>query len=193
MTNTETNLASYSTGDYSPGGGWIKRAFWYVTNVLFFLNPLFPFYGFKRLLLRLYGAKIGRAVVIKPNVNIKYPWNLEIGDHTWIGERAWIDNLGKTTIGSHVCISQGAMLLCGNHNYKTSGFDLMVSDIILENGSWVGARSIVGPGTRMGSHSILIAGSVSVGLLEPWGIYRGNPAIFIRERKFDNKQENEHS
>lgn len=74
--------------------------------------------GFKIWMLRKFGAKIGKGVFIKPLVNIKYPWNLDIGDYTWIGENVWIDNLTQVKIGSNVCISQGAMLLCRNHNYK---------------------------------------------------------------------------
>ena len=80
------------------------------------MNPLNPFSGLKVFLLQLFGAKVGKGVVIKPNVNIKYPWLLEIGDYTWIGERAWIDNLAQVKIGKNCCISQGAMLLCGNNN-----------------------------------------------------------------------------
>lgn len=130
----------------------------------------------------MFGAEIGRKVVIKPRVNIKYPWNLEVGDHSWIGEKAWIDSLGKVCIGDHVCISQGAILICGNHNYKRPSFDLMVGEITIENGAWVGAGAIVGPGTVMESHAVLTAGSVAGGQLEPHKIYRGNPAVFQRER-----------
>jgi acetyltransferase-like isoleucine patch superfamily enzyme len=61
-------------------------------------------------------------VNIKPSVNIKYPWLLEVGDHVWIGEEVWIDNLAKVRIGSNVCISQGAMLLTGNHDFTKSTF-----------------------------------------------------------------------
>ena len=83
----------------------------------------------KRTLLRLFGANVGRGVVLKPRVTIKYPWKLAVGEHSWIGENVWIDNLGQVTIGNHCCLSQGALLLCGNHNYKKATFDLMVGDI----------------------------------------------------------------
>ena len=91
-------------------------------------------------LLRMFGAKMGRGVIIKPSVNIKYPWNLVVGDYTWIGENVWIDNLTQVTMGRNVCISQGAMLLCGNHNYRKTTFDLMIGSITLEDGVWVGAQ-----------------------------------------------------
>ena len=109
------DLSSFDNSDFQPGGA-VKRGLWYFFNVLFMLNPWNPFIGLKRGVLRLFGAKIGKGVVIKPRVNVKYPWLLEIGDHTWIGEGVWIDNLGQVEIGNNVCISQGALLLSGNHN-----------------------------------------------------------------------------
>lgn len=136
----------------------------------------------KVFLLRLFGAKIGENVVIKPKVNIKYPWKLSVGNHCWIGESVWIDNLAQVSIENHVCISQGAFLICGNHNYKISSFDLMVAPIVLKEGSWVGAKSIVGPGVTLHGHSILSLGSVASSDLEAFAIYRGNPAVKIKER-----------
>jgi len=116
------------------------------------------------------------------SVNIKYPWKLKIGDHCWIGEKVWIDNLDEVTIGNHVCISQGAFLICGNHNYKSSTFDLQVKPITLESGSWIGAKSIVGPGVTVANHAVLSLGSIATKDLEAYGIYRGNPAVKIKTR-----------
>jgi len=146
------------------------------------MNPLNPVSSLKVWTLRLFGSEIGKGVVIKPGVNIKYPWLLKIGDHSWIGEKAWIDNLALTTIGSNVCISQGAMLICGNHDYNSSTFDLIVGEITLEDGAWVGAGSIVGPGVTVGSHAILALGSVAAKDLKEWTIYGGNPAEPVRDR-----------
>ena len=121
------------------------RLLWYLVNVMFFINPLIPISGIKVFLLRLFGARIGEGVVIKPAVNIKYPWNLVVGNHTWIGEKVWIDNLAPVTIGNHCCLSQGAMIL-NNHDYRKHSFDLMVCPVILEDGVWIGARAMVTPG-----------------------------------------------
>jgi putative colanic acid biosynthesis acetyltransferase WcaF len=133
--------------------------------------------------LREFGAKVGDGVIIKPDVNIKYPWKLTIGNYTWIGEGVWIDNLDQVTIGNHCCISQGAMLLCGSHDYKKETFDLITKPITLEEGAWVGAQSLVCPGVTLFSHSVLAAGSVATTHLNAFSVYQGNPAIFKRKRE----------
>ena len=151
----------------------------------FFRSGLFPFSGLKVSILRFFSARIGKGVIIKPHVNIKYPWRLKIGDHCWIGENSWIDNLGNVAIGNNVCLSQGAMLLCGNHNFKKSSFDLIVADITLKDGVWIGAKAIVGPGVNCNDHSVLAINSVAATDLDAFGIYKGNPAVKIKERKID--------
>lgn len=182
MERGEIDLSAYDNRRYKPGGNRFTRAMWYFTNIVFFINPLNPFNGLKISLLRMFGAKIGRGVVVKPGVNIKYPWNLKIGDHSWIGERAWIDNLSKIVIGSNCCVSQGAMLLCGNHNYKKTTFDLITRQIILEDGTWIGAKAVVTLGVTCRSHSLLTVNSVAVSELQAYSIYQGNPAVRIKDR-----------
>ena len=158
------------------------RFLWYVINAVCLNSYLLPISGVKVVLLRVFGAKIGKGVVIKPKVNIKYPWKLEIGNNAWLGERVWIDNLGKVSIGENCCLSQGSFLLCGNHDYSKESFDLMVGDITLEEGVWIGAMSTVGPGVTCHSHSVLAANSFSSKDLKAFGIYRGNPAELVKER-----------
>lgn len=178
----QTNLFRYDNSWFHIGAGRLKVVAWYFINA-FFLNCSWnPSSRLKVRLLRIFGANIGKGVVIKPSVNIKYPWNLSIGDYSWIGENVWIDNLVQVTIGSNVCISQGAMLLCGNHNYKLPTFDLIVKPIIIESGVWVGAKSIVCPGVTMLSHSVLTVGSVASKDLASYSVYRGNPATFVTKR-----------
>ncbi len=177
-----TQLNKYDNSDYSPGAGRLKRLFWYFTNIVFFKNPLQIFNFLKILLLRIFGAKVGTGVIIKPCVNIKYPWRLKIGNHVWIGEAVWIDNLADIIISDNCCISQGALLLCGNHNYKKSTFDLITGQIILEDGVWIGAKSVVCPGVTCEEHSILTVSSVATKNLEKYSIYQGNPAVKIKER-----------
>lgn len=176
----KSDLSKFNNEWYNPGNP-VKRLIWYFVNAVFF-NSSFPFIRFKIALLKLFGCKVGKGVVIKPHVNIKYPWRLKIGNHVWIGEQAWIDNLGIVVLHDNVCISQGAMLLCGNHHYKKSAFDLIVGNITLEEGSWIGAKAIVCPGVKVGSHAVLTVGSIATTHLKPWGIYQGNPAQRIKER-----------
>ncbi|MCB9233618.1 MAG: colanic acid biosynthesis acetyltransferase WcaF [Bacteroidia bacterium] len=181
----KTDLSKYDNSWYKPGGNFLSRRLWFLINAWFLINPALPFSGLRVFWLKIFGAKIGRGVIIKPGVNVKYPWNLEVGDYTWIGERVWIDNLVRVKIGAHACLSQGAMLLTGNHNYKKSTFDLMVEEIELEDGVWIGAQALVSAGVKCGSHAVLAVNSVAVSDLKPWTIYQGNPAVEVRERKME--------
>ena len=179
----QTDLSKFDNAHYRPGS-LPKRLVWYLVNVLFFKNPVSVGSSFKAVILRLFGAKIGRGLVIKPSVNIKYPWFLDIGDHCWIGEEVWIDNLAQVSIGNHVCISQGALLLTGNHDYRIPTFDLITQPILLEDGCWIGAKSVVCPGVTCHSHAVLSVGSVATHDLEAYTIYQGNPAQAVRKRVF---------
>jgi len=183
MSDKKVDLSKFNNKWYKTGRNVIVRVLWYFTNVIFFISPLFPFSSIKKFILKIYGAKIGKGVVIKPSVNIKYPWRLKIGDYTWIGENVWIDNLDDVEIGNNVSISQGALLLSGNHNFKKQTFDLMIGKIIIEDGVWIGAKTIVTGGVTCYSHSILTVNSVASKNLELYGIYKGNPAKFIKKRE----------
>jgi len=130
----------------------------------------------------MFGARIGKGVVIKPSVNIKFPWKLKIGAHSWIGEGVWIDNLSDVIIGDHVALSQGCLLLTGSHDHRKETFDFLSAPITLEDGVWICAKATVLGGTTCRSHSILTANSVSGGDLEPYTIYKGNPAVAIKTR-----------
>ncbi|MGI8634653.1 MAG: WcaF family extracellular polysaccharide biosynthesis acetyltransferase [Segetibacter sp.] len=174
-------LAQYDNSWYNPGPKW-KIFLWLLVSVLFFDNGFAVFSGFKCFLLRLFGAKVGKRVRIKPFGKIKYPWLLMIGSDVWIGEDVWIDNLGLVVIGDSVCVSQGALLLTGNHNYKTPFFDLMIGKIILEDGVWIGAKSTVCPGVTCKTHAVLSVSSVASTDLEAFCIYQGVPAKKIRIR-----------
>ena len=176
------DLSRFTNTDFPKGAGAVKMTLWYFTNAFFFLNPLFPFRSPKPALLRLFGARVGKGVVIHPGVNIKYPWKLTIGDHVWIGQRAWLDNIDQLIIRDHVVISQGAMIIQGSHNYKKVDYPTLSGPVVLEEGSWVGAGAMVMLGVTLKSHSVLSAGSVATKDLEPYTIYQGNPAQPVRER-----------
>ena len=177
----KVQLNKYNNNWYKSGSP-LKKSLWYLINSLFF-NTFLPFpFSFKKILLTTFGAKVGQSVVIKPNVNIKYPWFLNIGSNVWIGENVWIDNLAKVTLGDNVVLSQGAYLLTGSHNYKKESFDLIIAKIVLEDGVWIGAKATVCPDVTCHTHSVLAVGSTATKDLEPYTIYQGNPATEIRKR-----------
>lgn len=175
------DLSKFDNSWYHPGGK-LQRLLWYFCNAIF-LDSSMPYSStLKCVLLRLFGGRVGRGVVIKPHVNIKYPWFLEVGDAVWLGEGAWIDNLASVKIGNNVCISQGAYILTGNHDYKRATFDLILKPVFIEAGVWVGAKSIICPGVTLGTHSVVTVGSVMTKDAEAFTIYSGNPATPVRRR-----------
>jgi putative colanic acid biosynthesis acetyltransferase WcaF len=180
------DLSSYSSAPFDRGAGKFREGLWLLVSLFLFRLCPFSFSALKCSVLRLFGAKIGRGVVIKPQVKITFPWKLEIGDFVWLGEQCWLLNLERIVIGSNVCISQRAFLCTGNHNHRKSTFDLIVKPITVEDGAWLCAGCWVGPGVKVGSHAVLTACSVMVTNMEPWGIYRGNPAAFVKQRTMEN-------
>jgi putative colanic acid biosynthesis acetyltransferase WcaF len=160
----------------------LQQLIWYVFSAIVFESSLFPIYCLKNGVLKLFGAKIGTGVVIKPKVYIKYPWHLEICNDVWIGEGVRIDNLALVKLGSNVCVSQNAFLLTGNHNYRSAAFELMTGPITIEDEVWVGASSVVCPNTVLSQGTIITVGSVISGKTNANRVYRGNPAIDIKPR-----------
>lgn len=178
----QTDLSDYDNNNWYRPKSPVRRALWIIISLFFFQNSLPIPKSLKALILKIFGAKIGKKITIKPNVTIKYPWLLSIGNHSWIGENVWIDNLCGVKIGANACISQGAMLLTGSHDYTKTTFDLIVGEITIEDGVWIGAKAIVCPGITCESHSVLAVGSVATKKLEAFKVYQGNPAEIRRIR-----------
>lgn len=176
-------MAHFTVGSFDKGAGKMKIALWYAVNALLVRASWNPLIRVKVALLRAFGAKIGKGLVIKNNVVVKSPWFLTVGDHCWLGEGCWIDNLDKVAIGSNVCVSQGALLLTGNHNYKVATMPYRNAPIVLEDGVWVGANSTVCPGVTMRENSMLAVGSVATKDTDAGWIYQGNPAVKLRKRE----------
>ena len=179
---SKVDLSKFDNSLYKPASK-IKIILWYFTNMFIFKTMIPIPSSIKVKFLRLFGSTVGESVVIKPNVSIKYPWFLEIGDNCWIGEGVWIDNLAQVTIGNNVCLSQGSYLLTGSHDYKKEAFDLILGEIILEDGVWIGAKATVCPNVTCKSHSVLAVESVATKDLDSCGVYQGNPAVFKRKRQ----------
>ncbi|HTE11338.1 MAG TPA: WcaF family extracellular polysaccharide biosynthesis acetyltransferase [Chitinophagaceae bacterium] len=181
MNRKKVNNGLYQT-TIQIGASKPKQLLWYVVNIIFFKNPFNIFSGLKVALLKSFGASVGVGLLVKPGVNIKYPWKLFIGDHCWIGEEVWIDNLSDITMGNSVTLSQGAMLLTGSHDHTKEKFDFISFPITLEEGAWIGAKAVVFGGVVVGSHSILGINSVAEKKMDPYLIYKGNPAVPVLER-----------
>lgn len=174
--------------NFDPGKGLVRgrsHAFeivWYLTKMLFFLSP-FPWpSSLKCHLLRVFGAKVGTGVNIKPRVNIHFPWKLELGDWCWLGEEVFILNFEPITIGANACISQRAFLCGGNHDFRDPSFSFRNAPITVGEGAWVGAQCFIGPRVIIGDHTIVTAGSVVTNSLPEAMICRGNPCSPVKPR-----------
>jgi putative colanic acid biosynthesis acetyltransferase WcaF len=173
------DLSVYTTGDFDRGAPRWKEACWVLCKALFFMAPIPWPSGFRVLLLRLFGARIGAGVVIRSGVNVTFPWKLAVGDHTWIGESAWLLNLAPIAVESHVCISQRAFLCTGSHEHRKPTFDLITRPITLRHGCWVAAQAVVCPGVEIGPGAVLGAGSVAAEDIPERRVARGNPAAVV--------------
>jgi putative colanic acid biosynthesis acetyltransferase WcaF len=174
------DLSIYDNSDFDRGAPQWKEAGWALVRFLFFQNA-FPWPSQLRCaLLRALGAKIGRNVVIRANVNISFPWRLAIGDHVWIGEDVGILTLAPVAIESNVCISQRAYLCTGSHDFRREDFKLQLAPITVREGSWIAAASFIAPGVEIGSGAIVSAGVVFESVA-PKTLVRGNPATVVSE------------
>jgi putative colanic acid biosynthesis acetyltransferase WcaF len=177
------DLSRFANPEYDSGRGPLARVLWYYVSLLTFESGWLPLSGVKRRILCLFGARVGRGVVIKPHVRIKYPWRLEIGDHCWIGQGVWIDNIDNVRIGSHVCVSQYAYLCTGSHDPARVAFDLIHKPIAVENGAWLAARCTILPGVTIGANAIVAGGSVVTRDVEPATVVAGVPARKLCDRE----------
>ncbi|WPP52894.1 WcaF family extracellular polysaccharide biosynthesis acetyltransferase [Catalinimonas niigatensis] len=164
------------------GAGKLKEICWYLVKVSFFLSALPYPSSLKVLLLRLFGARVGEGVVIKPRVNIHFPWKLKIGSHVWIGEEVYILNFENIIIGNNVALSQRSFLCGGNHDYRFASMPYRNGPIILEDGCWIGACCFVGPDVTVGTDTVISAGSVVTSSLRENRICKGNPATPVKIR-----------
>ena len=176
------DLSKFDNSWYHPGRNRVIQTLWFLIGLPLLRCSLIPFSAFRVALLRIFGARVGRGVVIKPGVRVKYPWRLSIGNHSWVGEDCWIDNLAQVDIGSNACLSQGAYLCTGNHDWSDPAFRLIVKPIRISDGAWVGAKSTIAPGVDLGRCSIASAGSVVARPIPDFEIHSGNPAAFVRMR-----------
>jgi putative colanic acid biosynthesis acetyltransferase WcaF len=150
------------------------QLWWLVQGTLFAWSPQFM-YGWRRWLLRLFGARIGQGVIVRPTARITYPWKLVIGDRSWVGDYTELYTLGDITIGSDAVVSQYAYLCTGSHDFRSPAFDIYAKPIVIEDEAWVAAGVFVHPGVTVGRGSVIAARSIVRRDTEPYGIYVGEP------------------
>lgn len=158
-----------------------------VQNTLFACSPTIM-YGWRRFLLRLFGARIGKQVIVRPSVKIKYPWKLVIGDHSWIGDNVGLYSLGSISIGENAVISQMSYLCTGTHDHTDPSFPYILRSICVGDEAWVCADVFVGPGVTIGAGAVIGARSTVWRDVEPLCIAAGNPAI-ARGRRMKKEDE----
>jgi putative colanic acid biosynthesis acetyltransferase WcaF len=181
MTRVRNNLFDPGKG-LDRGRSKLVEAIWYLLKCVFFLSPLPWPSRFKCAVLRLFGARVGKGVALKPRVNVHFPWKLTVGDFAWIGEEVFILNFEPVSIGAHCCISQRAFICTGNHNYRQPNMPYRNEPITVEDGAWVGAQVFVAPGVTIGEDAVATAGSIVVADLPARMICAGNPCRPLKPR-----------
>jgi putative colanic acid biosynthesis acetyltransferase WcaF len=159
------------------------RALWETLGQLLFALSPRPLWGWRRGLLRLFGAKVAGGVHLHPSVRITVPWNLDIGQYAAIGEDVRLYNLGLISVGATATVSQGAHLCAGTHDYRKADLPLIKATIRVESGAWVCADAFVGPNVTVGEYAIAGARAVVMRDVPAFAIVAGNPArqIGVRE------------
>ena len=184
---TLVRLREFDNRKFDRGRSRFVEILWLLLDIVLVRSRI-PGYAHRRLIIRAFGARVGKGVLIKPGVRIKFPWHLEIGNNSWVGEDVWIDNLARVQIGANCCISQGAYICTGNHDWATPTFDLIVKPIRIEDGAWIAAKSVVGPGVRVGEGAVLSMGSVATVRLDLLG-YLSRESGFAFEAAFCSQRQ----
>jgi len=170
------DLRRYDQSGYDRGRpGWLILLWWLVQAIAFPLSP-HPLNGFRCWLLQLFGAKIGRGVLIRPTARFTYPWKVEIGDYSWIGDDVVFYSLEKIRLGSHCVISQKGYLCTGSHDLQDPAFALITSGINIDNGVWIAADCFIGPGVHIGANAVIGARSSVLSNIPVQQVCWGTPA-----------------
>jgi putative colanic acid biosynthesis acetyltransferase WcaF len=183
MTNQYQDLKNFKLPKKFRGRSAIIVQTWWITQrILFNLSPQI-FYGWRNFLLRLFGADIGEKARLRPSVRITYPWNLTIGDHSWIGDHVTLYTLGEIAIGSNTVISQKCYLATGSHDYQRQTFDIYTKRISIGDGVWLASDVFVFPGITIGDGAVVGARSTVIDDLPEGVICFGNPAKPVKQRQ----------
>jgi len=167
--------------------GWYVQLWWLVQSTLFAMSPQFMF-GWRRFLLRLFGAKVGSGVLIRPSVRVTYPWKVLIGDRSWIGDNVVLYSLGEIEIGSDVVISQKSYLCVATHDHTRPSFDMIEKKITVEDQAWLATDVFVAPGVTIGRGALIGARSSVFSDMPAGMICFGSPARAVRARNSENSR-----
>jgi putative colanic acid biosynthesis acetyltransferase WcaF len=176
------NLLQAGNRDYLPGRPQWFIVIWILFEFLFVSNPLQLSSRLRAAVLRLFGARIGKHVVMRPRIRVKYPWHLEVGERSWIGESVWLHNQVLLSIGSDTVISQDSFITTGSHDWQQT-MELVVKPVSIGNGVWLNARCMVLQGVEIGDNALVLPGSVVNRSLPAQSICGGVPARFLRLRE----------
>jgi putative colanic acid biosynthesis acetyltransferase WcaF len=175
-------LDTYDQSWYSPGRSkGIILLWWLLQAVIFPLTP-HACHAPRRWLLRRFGATIGQGVVIRPTARFTYPWNVTIGDHSWIGDDVVFYSLASICLGQHCVVSQKSYLCTGSHNLQDPQFGLVVAPVVIGNGAWVATDCFIAPGVTVGANSVVGARSSVFKSLPPGQVCSGNPCRAVAPR-----------
>ena len=183
QTESWVDLRKYNQSWYDRGKpGWFVLLWWLVQAIIFPLTPQ-PLYGVRRLILNLFGARIGQGVLIRPTARFTYPWKIVIGDYSWIGDDVVLYSLERIEIGKHCIISQKSYLCTGSHNIEDPTFGLQTVGITIGNGTWVAADCFVGLGVKIGANAVIGARSSVFKDMPPGQVCLGTPCEPRYQRK----------
>ncbi len=180
MSCQRLNLFRLPTG-FRGRPGWFVQLWWLVQATVFAWSPQFM-YGWRRFLLRIFGARIGRNVIIRPTVRVTYPWKVRIGDDVWIGDDVVLYSLGEIDIGDNAVISQRSYICTGGHDYQKPSFDIFAKKIVIEPEAWVATDVFVAPGVTIGRGAVIGARSSVFKNMPAEMICIGNPAKPVKAR-----------
>jgi putative colanic acid biosynthesis acetyltransferase WcaF len=177
------NLNLYKTPDNFRGKSKITVQLWWLIQALFFSTTPQFMYGWRRFLLKCFGANIGKNVIIRPSAKFTYPWKIKIGDYSWIGDDVVLYSLGEIEIGAHTVVSQKSYLCTGSHDYTKNDFPIYSKKIIIEDECWLATDDFVSPGVTIGRGTVVGARSTVIKDLNSNSVYVGSPVKFIKNRK----------
>jgi len=165
--------------------GIFVQIWWFVQSSFFGLSPQFM-YGWRRFLLKLFGAQIGKNVIIRPSARITYPWKIKIGDYSWIGDDVVLYSLGDIEIGNNVVVSQKSYVCAASHDYESESFDIYSNKINIQDEVWVATDVFIAPGVTIHKGAVIGARSSVFNDLPGGMICMGSPAKPIRKRRHEN-------